>query len=50
MKTSSMTTDHSKYIQIQQTLADDLPVVKGDSAQLRQVLHNLLAECSGCVD
>ena len=41
-ETSSMTTDHSKYIQIQQTLADDLPVVKGDSAQLRQVLHNLL--------
>lgn len=42
-ETASMATDNSKKpIQIKQVLADDLPVVKGDSAQLRQVLHNLL--------
>ncbi|AEJ00336.1 integral membrane sensor signal transduction histidine kinase [Nitrosomonas sp. Is79A3] len=41
-ETASMTTDNSKHIQIKPTLADDLPVVRGDAAQLRQVLHNLL--------
>jgi nitrogen fixation/metabolism regulation signal transduction histidine kinase len=42
-ETANMTADHGKKpIQIQQALADDLPVVRGDSAQLRQVLHNLL--------
>lgn len=41
-ETAQMATDNSRYIQIKQMLADDLPVVKGDSAQLRQVLHNLL--------
>lgn len=42
-ETASMATDNnSKHIQIRQALADDLPVVRGDSAQLRQVLHNLL--------
>ncbi|MEK7844246.1 MAG: ATP-binding protein, partial [Pseudomonadota bacterium] len=41
-ETASMATNISQHIQIKQTLANDLPVVKGDSAQLRQVLHNLL--------
>lgn len=41
-ETASMTTDSSKHIQIKPALADDLPVVRGDAAQLRQVLHNLL--------
>lgn len=39
---SSMTIDRNKLIPIKQTLADDLPMIKGDSTQLRQVLHNLL--------
>lgn len=39
---ASMATDNSKHIQVKPALADDLPVVKGDAAQLRQVLHNLL--------
>ncbi len=29
-------------LEIKQELADDLPVINGDSAQLRQILHNLL--------
>ena len=41
-ETASMASDSNKHIQVQQILADDLPVVRGDSAQLRQVLHNLL--------
>jgi nitrogen fixation/metabolism regulation signal transduction histidine kinase len=41
-ETAQMATDSSRHIQIKQMLADDLPAVKGDSAQLRQVLHNLL--------
>lgn len=41
-ETASMAADSSKHIPIKQVLADDLPMVRGDSAQLRQVLHNLL--------
>lgn len=41
-ETANMTTDSNKHIQINRALADDLPGVRGDSAQLRQVLHNLL--------
>ncbi|WP_297324733.1 ATP-binding protein [Nitrosomonas sp.] len=41
-ETASMAADSSKHIPIKQALADDLPMVRGDSAQLRQVLHNLL--------
>jgi C4-dicarboxylate-specific signal transduction histidine kinase len=37
-----MASETSKHIQIRQELTEDLPAVKGDSAQLRQVLHNLL--------
>jgi nitrogen fixation/metabolism regulation signal transduction histidine kinase len=40
-ETAHMTTDSNNHIQIKQALADDLPGVRGDSAQLRQVLHNL---------
>lgn len=40
-ETAHMTTDRNNHIQIKQALADDLPGVRGDSAQLRQVLHNL---------
>ena len=39
---ANMTTDQSKHVQIKLALASDLPMVRGDSAQLRQVLHNLL--------
>jgi len=41
-ETASMASETSKHIQIRQELTEDLPAVKGDSAQLRQVLHNLL--------
>jgi nitrogen fixation/metabolism regulation signal transduction histidine kinase len=41
-ETANITIDNNKSVQIKQILADDLPVVRGDSAQLRQVLHNLL--------
>lgn len=41
-ETAHMTTDNNKHIKINQVLASDLPMVRGDSAQLRQVLHNLL--------
>ncbi len=41
-ETASMAADSSKHIPIKPALADDLPMVRGDSAQLRQVLHNLL--------
>ncbi len=41
-ETAHMTTDNNKHIKINQILAVDLPMVRGDSAQLRQVLHNLL--------
>jgi nitrogen fixation/metabolism regulation signal transduction histidine kinase len=37
-----MAVENGKHIQIIQILAQELPAVKGDSAQLRQVLHNLL--------
>ena len=40
-ETAHMATDSNNHIQIKQALADDLPSVRGDSAQLRQVLHNL---------
>lgn len=39
---ANMATDSSKHIPIKQVLTDDLPMIRGDSAQLRQVLHNLL--------
>ena len=39
---ASTTIDRNKLIPIKQTLADGLPMIRGDSAQLRQVLHNLL--------
>ena len=41
-ETANMAAENSKHVQIQQLLGDDLPLIKGDSAQLRQVLHNLL--------
>ncbi|PXW87666.1 nitrogen fixation/metabolism regulation signal transduction histidine kinase [Nitrosomonas sp. Nm84] len=41
-ETASMAADSNKHMPIKQALADDLPMVRGDSAQLRQVLHNLL--------
>ncbi|UJP00198.1 MAG: ATP-binding protein, partial [Nitrosomonas sp.] len=41
-ETANMAAENSKHVQIQQLLAGDLPLIKGDSAQLRQVLHNLL--------
>lgn len=41
-ETGSMTAENGKHIQITQALAEGLPGVRGDSAQLRQVLHNLL--------
>ncbi|MBX3617678.1 sensor histidine kinase [Nitrosomonas sp.] len=41
-ETASMASENSRHIQIKQELTEDLPAVKGDSAQLRQVLHNLL--------
>lgn len=41
-ETASLVSETSKHIQIRQELTEDLPAVKGDSAQLRQVLHNLL--------
>ncbi|MBP6366535.1 MAG: HAMP domain-containing protein [Nitrosomonas sp.] len=39
---TNMAADQSKHVQIRPALANDLPMVRGDSAQLRQVLHNLL--------
>lgn len=39
---TNMAAEKGKYIQIKQSLTEDLPGVRGDSAQLRQVLHNLL--------
>jgi nitrogen fixation/metabolism regulation signal transduction histidine kinase len=41
-ETANMAVDSSKHIPIEQVLTDDLPMIRGDSAQLRQVLHNLL--------
>ena len=41
-ETANMTADNGKHIKINQVLAADLPAIRGDSAQLRQVLHNLL--------
>lgn len=41
-ETASMTSENSKHIQIKQELTEGLPAVKGDTTQLRQVLHNLL--------
>ncbi|UJP06505.1 MAG: ATP-binding protein [Nitrosomonas sp.] len=41
-ETTGMVTDHQKHIQIKQALAGELPEIRGDSTQLRQVLHNLL--------
>jgi len=36
------TTNHAHPLQIKRKLGNNLPVINGDSAQLRQVLHNLL--------
>ena len=41
-ETANMETEGSVSIKIRQSLADNLPAVNGDPAQLRQVLHNLL--------
>ncbi|WP_293006382.1 ATP-binding protein [Nitrosomonas sp.] len=41
-ETGSMAAENGKHIKIKQKLAEKLPEVRGDSAQLRQVLHNLL--------
>ncbi|MBY0474660.1 MAG: HAMP domain-containing protein [Nitrosomonas sp.] len=41
-ETGSMAAENGKHVQITQKLAEKLPKVRGDSAQLRQVLHNLL--------
>ncbi|OQW42544.1 MAG: PAS domain-containing sensor histidine kinase [Proteobacteria bacterium SG_bin4] len=41
-ETASMASETTKHVQIRQELAEDLPAIKGDSTQLRQVLHNLL--------
>ena len=41
-ETASMVTDSNKQIRITHILTDNLPAIRGDSAQLRQVLHNLL--------
>ncbi len=41
-ETGSMAAENGKHIKITQKLAEKLPEVRGDSAQLRQVLHNLL--------
>lgn len=41
-ETGSMAVENGKHIQIIQILAEELPGIRGDSAQLRQVLHNLL--------
>lgn len=41
-ESANMATDSNKPIQIKQMLASNLPSIRGDSAQLRQVLHNLL--------
>ncbi len=35
-------TDDRLHLEIELDLADDLPLISGDSARLRQVLHNLL--------
>lgn len=41
-ETANMVTDNNKQIRINQILSDNLPTIRGDSTQLRQVLHNLL--------
>ncbi len=41
-ESSQMASNSHAHIPIRQNLAEELPFVKGDSAQLRQVLHNLL--------
>ena len=41
-ETAHRATDSNQSIQIKQSLSKELPSVRGDSAQLRQVLHNLL--------
>lgn len=41
-ETANMVTDSNKQIKIKKILSDNLPTIRGDSTQLRQVLHNLL--------
>ena len=41
-ETVNLAPENGVHQEIQQDLADDLPAISGDNAQLRQVLHNLL--------
>ncbi|SFK81272.1 Signal transduction histidine kinase involved in nitrogen fixation and metabolism regulation [Nitrosomonas aestuarii] len=41
-ETANVANAKKEHIHIKRTLADNLPPINGDSAQLRQVLHNLL--------